>query len=1690
MQVLNLRSSSNQTVLSQMSHLLQKIRFTLELTSSIKAAFFLIFIFTSSSYSRAQCDPTVPLYNVDLTGHPDTTWTLLEIDADDRLGQCCGVPSNNNCIQFILTLDPNAAGVFFDYDGAGAFGSLNWQIGCGAPASLKDTICITGVGPHVLTFCKPGSDGGNYFMRSVAKPTFPSDQAVPLGCERPLEVLGVTANSVTWTSIAPGAPGSLDSLLSCNNCLTPTFTPYAVNQPSVSYEVCGYPLLDYCVGTFVFCDTVTFTIQDSLLLNLTPSTPTFCSGGSATVNATATGGDGVYSYFWYDNSLNLVGTGASFSTGIAGTYTCEVRDGNYDPLYCGGTSQTISISETLPPVVDAGVDQVVCASSPIFSLTGSITNATGGIWTGASGVYTPSNTDLITSYSPTVAEINSGSITFTLTSTGAGSGCVNNSDMVTIFFADTISTNIQDTLITCNNETILIDPIVRGGVEPYSYSWNVNSIDSSVTVGAGSLCLIITDAIGCSYNECILISEPTPLILGISSTDATVDGASDGTATVVPSGGTAPYTYLWSSGGTTALETGLPYGVYTVTVTDANGCQSFGSVVVNEPRCNGFDGSTTSTNVLCNSDSSGTASVSIVGGTAPFVYSWNDYGLQTNPIAVNLPAGVYTIEVTDFDNCVFVAVATILEPSALNSVMSHTDAATIGGNDGSASVSVSGGASPYTYSWSTLETTPAISNLTAGMYFVTILDANGCSLSDSVYINEPPCNGFTINTGTVDVSCNGGSDGQANAIVANGLPSYNYLWSTGATTSSVAGLSAGLYTVQVTDSQGCFTFHSFGILEPSPLSVGLSVTNTQCNGTADGTIDATVSGGTFPSYFFQWSSGQQTEDIVNLSPGTYMLTITDENGCTASSSTTITEPNVLSTSFVTTDVTCFGGTDGAIDVTVIGGSLPYSFAWSNGATTEDLTGIDIGGYILSLTDGNGCAPASQLSTLITQPDELQVDSVVTGCPGQGLSEVPVIVYMSGGMGNYQISYDNGVTYNALGDYDDSLTNASSYDIMVQDVNGCLSPVPFTINLDTNVYASQINYGYCYASGQSTELVTVVPVGGDSGPYQISLDNGITWETIGQYAFNLPIASTYNILVRDLSGCISVTYNELLPDSMSTITSVYSNYNGSDISCFGFSNGEVLTSTIGGSGPYSYLWNNGQTDSIATNLSANMYLVTVTDTNGCSVIDSVMVDSPLPINASLNISSNFNGQDISCYGLANGEVSSVVSGGTGSYTYVWSNGQNTAIATGLVAGTYSFSVTDLNGCSANGNITLTQPDSVHSSAVITPVSCNGGNDGFIDLTVVGGTMPYSYQWSNGSSNEDPVNLPSGTYQVIVTDVNSCIDTLYNLVVDPTAITLSTTAIDVLCKGDANGSVDLTAVGGTPPYLFSWNSGETSEDIFNVIAGIYTVTVTDGNGCFTDITDTIFEPDSLLISLLGTNVSCYGQANGEIQMNISGGTEPYSINWSNGQFIEDIIDLTAGMYNVIIIDDNGCSQSDTLEITQPDSLWGIISSSEYFHGHNVSLNGELDASIDVQIFGGTMPYTYLWSTGDTTQNLDNLGGWDDIEENYSVEIIDAQGCYYYLEIDLTQPYDIDLPTACSPNGDGKNDFFFIRGIEAYPKNKLYIYNRWGSLVYNKNNYANTWDGQTNSGSLLPDATYFVILELDNGVSFSGYIDLRRK
>lgn len=1179
-----------------------------------------------------------------------------------------------------------------------------------------------------------------------------------------------------------------------------------------------------------------------------------------------------------------------------------------------------------------------------------------------------------------------------------------------------------------------------------------------------------------------------PLVVAIpTSSDVSCNGGNDGSATASATGGTSPYSYSWSSGSSSATASGLSAASYTVTVTDASSATASASVSISQPTA--ISASASATDAACNGGN-GSVDLTVSGGTAPYSYSWSN-GVTTQDLA-SVAAGTYTVTITDNNGCTAGAGATVNEPSALALSISGTDESGPGANDGAADLTVSGGTTPYAYNWSNGASTQDISGLSGGIYTVTVTDANNCTADESVVINTL-AGPLTVSiSGSSDVSCNGGADGDATAAAAGGTAPYSYAWSSGSTSATATGLAAGSYTVTVTDAASGTASTSVIISEPTALSASASATDALCNG-GNGSVDLSVSGGTAP-FSYNWSNGANTEDLAAVAAGTYNVTVTDANGCVTNSGPTVNEPTALSASASATAAACNGG-NGSVDLSVSGGTAPYSYNWSNGATTEDLAAVAAGTYNVTVTDANGCEEST--GATVNEPSALNLSISGTDESAPGAADGAADLTVSGGTPTYTYSWSNGATTEDI-----SGLSGGTYTVTVTDVNNCTASssvvinttIPTSLNAEYGIVSSvgnnwqTVNLQNTYtsmvvvatpvlpdqstlpvvsriqnASGSSFQLRIQNPGGTAATSYDVhyfvveegvytQAADGVTMEAVkftstvtaenNNWAFEPqtyansytnPVVLGQVMSYNDADWSVfwaSENGNRVNPPAASSLAAgkhvaedtditranetvgylVFESGAGSAggvnfVAGLGADIVEGPTNTIG----YNYTLS-GLTDASVAVLSAaamdggNGGWPVLFGTNPVSATQMTLVfdedqiaDSERthineqvaylvfenPTDPCAAFAANASASDISCNGSTDGSASATPVNGTAPFTYSWSNGGTTASISGLSAGTYTVTITDANSCTASASGTVSEPTALSASATATDASCNGTTDGSVNLTVLGGTAPYTYNWSNGSSTEDISGLAAGTYSVTVTDANGCAAGAVATVNEPAALAASAAATDASCNGYTDGAVDLTVSGGTTPYSYSWSNGSTTEDISGLAAGSYNVTVTDANGCVANAAASVGQPAGINLSTAVTDASCNGDTDGAVNLTVTNGASPYAYSWSNGATTEDISGLGAGSYNVTVTDASGCTAVTAASVGEPIAL-GLSASVT-----DESSAGANDGAINLTISGGTAAYSVSW-TGPSgyTASTEDISGL--VPGTYNVAVLDANGC----------------------------------------------------------------------------------------------------
>ena len=603
-----------------------------------------------------------------------------------------------------------------------------------------------------------------------------------------------------------------------------------------------------------------------------------------------------------------------------------------------------------------------------------------------------------------------------------------------------------------------------------------------------------------------MVTQNSALTASVLATSTGCGTSAIGTATVTASGGTG-YTYHWNNGQSDSTASNLVAGNYSVTVTDAAGCTATATATVAQGN-NTLAASTTVTNVTCNGLTNGDVDLTVSGGTINYAYNWS--GGTTSQNLTGVPAGNYTVTVTDAHSCTATASATVTQPSAVVATPSVVNAGCGLSSSGSASVAVSGGSGAYTYLWSNTQTTDTILNLSGGTYTVTVTDAHSCTATAAAIVSNSGA--LSVTTNPTPASCYGASNGSASVNVTGGTGNITYTWTGGASGPTISNLPAGTYTVTVSDTGGCTNVSTQVVTQPDSIAISLISSPAAC-GASNGSVSASVSGGTL-GYLYHWNTGAATPAISGLSGGNYSVTVTDAHTCTAVSTTAVTSNSSLIANLIASNVTCNGAANGSASAIVSTGTSPYTYLWNNGGTSNLISNLTAGTYAVTITDSLGCHSID--SVTVNQPSALVIiiNASQPTCNGQSTGSASLTV--SGGAGNYSYAWPNGSTSSSV-----SGLLAGNYTITVSDGNGCSATSGLTINTVPTLGTSFITLeDSCYGGQNGTAEVTA---SGGSGAYTYSWNNGDTTGVIGALA-----AGTYTVSVTDNQGCSAERFRKYYP----------------------------------------------------------------------------------------------------------------------------------------------------------------------------------------------------------------------------------------------------------------------------------------------------------------------------------------------------------------------------------------------------------------------------------------------------------------------------------------------------------------------------------------------------------------------------------
>ncbi len=1029
----------------------------------------------------------------------------------------------------------------------------------------------------------------------------------------------------------------------------------------------------------------------------------------------------------------------------------------------------------------------------------------------------------------------------------------------------------------------------------------------------------------------------------------------------------------------------------------------------------------------CSYSTNGNVTIHGTGGARPFkYYKWipSGFGFWQENINgaydstfTDLAKQQYSFRIKDFYGCVFDMIVDVCgpEPVVIDSVkVTPIPCYNVPANsDGEIFIWAHGGSGYLQYSinnGSSYQLDSLFTNVGLGNYIIIVADSAGC-VSDTIHLAMTQNPQLWLFPSPVPVNCHGDSTGKIEISIWGGIPPYNLELINNTTSETITDVilvphdmtnpvtyygKGGDYTVNITDDKNCQISRITNVYEFPAIDYTYTVTTVAGTPTTY-CIEMIPTGGKSP-YDHHWETGASTSIVCGLSPGTYCDTITDDLGCKLVACVLIDSLQVN----LSYNTSCFNQDTTMIWANAMGGTQPYKFLWNTGATTPSIFNKPPGLYWVDVTDDNGNGATVRDSIDVIENPEITATFIIDTVSCYGFSDGEITIIPLGGTPFFDGSY--------LYEWFDSSTNpsisglsAGNYSVTITDSLGC--PQLF------NVVMPQPNLlELSFATGMKDCLDpnsywAKVTVSGGVQPYTYQWQpfwvNGATTDSI----WNVPVGS-YPVTVHDANNC-EITGSVLIDQLTVSV-------NLDNVACFGDSTGWANATASGGNAPYIYTWSSGQwgadsTGSSISNLWPGNYTISVEDSNGCIINQTITIGQPAnPLSFSIF---QFNDNGNLCFGECFGWAGAAATGGTPPYSYYWENTSNPGIPigntqniNGLCAGGYRLLIQDAGGCSIDTLFAITQPDELLiQNYTVTNINCfSDGNVGEISIdTVTGGISPYRYsingvwQFSNvfqslapGSYNlqvEDANNCPSSTIPVILTRPPS-LSIIFNPINYPTGAGLN------------NGSITANGSGGVAPYTHNWYLSPQSpfllgqlnpSTISSLYAGVYIDSIVDANGCFFIDSVQLIEPELLVISVDSANISCFGAHDGWIEILISGGIPPYNINWTHGSVAARIENLAADSYTVIVSDAKGNTVSRTILITEPESI------KINFQTETVCF-GETNGWIKATPLLGTPGYQHFWNNGMTGDYIFGLAP----NQWYVDTVYDSRGCMAYDSVFITE------------------------------------------------------------------------------------------
>ena len=1503
-------------------------------------------------------------------------WNYHNSGALENLYTSYGPPGTNDVMVFMIEGDA-ATNTACLYGPTGCVGGTQGNWVAGTPYPIIDNASQTG--PYAIsywptiygvcpdkTITEVGQLGtAGHWNFAQACPSVPPTASM-------LNVVNVNCNGQSTGAVYITASGNYGPFT--YNWSNGATTQNLVSVPAGTYAVTvtGSNSGHVTLGPITISQPAT-----AVTVNLASVTPAGCGvGGSAEVSAW--GGTGSLTYQWNNGA-----TSPAIYNVPPGNYSVTVTDQNG----CTGAISNITVAPpTQPSAVAASPNNLNCNNTTV-TLSGAGTS-TGPEYT---YVWTTTNGNIVSG----VTTLNNcmvdqpGTYTlevFNLTTLCSASAFTS----VTQNIAAPAAAAGAPKMIDCQNAQATLAGTGSTGSN-FSILWTTqggNIVSGATTLtpvvnAAGAYTLAITNTVnGCTSTSSTSVTSNTAPP-NISASGGQLDCVN--TSVTLAGNSTTPgVTYAWSGpnnfNSNQASPTTTAAGTYTLTVTNgANGCTSTATaeVVANTttPQASATGGTLTCTN----------AAVTLAGSSATpgATYAWsgpnNFASNQQNPEVIS--TGNFVLTVTAPNGCTKTATAIVNQNTTLPTANAGANGL-LNCNASSATLNGTGSSSggQFSYQWTTTggnissgenTLTPTVN--AAGIYTLLVTNTNnGCTNTSSTEVTQTPPVTAAISSQT-NVNCYGMASGSATIAPGGGNGSFTYAWSNGASSATVSNLSAGTYTVTVTDGENCAATKTVTISQPADLVVNTSATAQTAPGVNDGTATAAVSGGA-GAYTYNWNNGETTPAITGLAPGNYTVSVTDENGCTKIKTVTVNAFGcAVSAAISGTDVTCNSANDGSASISLANAAGPLEFLWSNEETTEEITGLAPGTYAVTASDANGCEIVTSIE--IEQPGVLNANATTTAVTAAGANNGTATANPTGGNGPFTYLWSNGETTATI----TGLASAN-YTVVVTDANGCEAeqtvPVaPFACTAVANISANDVR-----CNGMNDGQATATLNGGLS-PFTYLWSNDETTATVSSLA-----PGAYTVTINDAVNCpaiaeVTIAEPEVLETEVGSLVNA---------SC-GENDGMASVAATGGSLNYAYTWSNGETTAAVANLAPGTYTVSVADANDCLATLEVEIgvddnEAPVVLTQNVTLALNASGTasvtpsqvdngsndncniaamtldltSFTCNDLGEHEVTLTVEDGAG----------NTATATATVT-----VVDNILPVIAVQNVVISLDE--NGMASITPGMIDNGssdNCGIVDM---------SLDLANFTCDD----LGSNAVVLTVKDAsgNSAAGTAIVTVQDNIAPSIECPADMVLPYCEPVGVFEIAVSDNcsdalTPNQVSGLPSGSTFPDGETVM----TYEVNDGHGNHNTCSFTVTVTAAMELSMASTAIDCNGNANGSLSANVTGGAAGYTYLWSNGETTPSIENLGPGQYSLEVADAASCKETATFTLTEPAPLGAVTDEIQPETG--TQQNG----AVSVTTSGGVAPYSFEWTNevGTVLSTEEDITGLS--AGTYTLAITDANGC----------------------------------------------------------------------------------------------------